>query len=301
MTGGSSLRLRADLSLALVALIWGSTFVLVKGALEHVSTMLFLAVRFSIAALALAVALRSQAAHPQAGQMPGWRREIRAGAIVGLCLFSGYVLQTAGLRYTTPAKAGFITGFYIPLVPLLAGIIYRRAPQATELLGVALAATGTALMTLTGMNLKIGAGDLMVLGCSVAFAFHILALDHYTKLVTFEKLSLYQVATGAILGLATFSWIEPARWHFTTGVLLALGITSLFATALAFSVQSWAQQFTTPTRTALILSLEPVFAWMTSFLLAGEMLSGRAVAGAALILAGILLVEVRPAGTAQSA
>lgn len=286
----SSLRARADLALVAVCLVWGATFVIVKQALAEVSAILFLAVRFSIAAAALAVLFRGRGAHHH------WRegRELRAGAITGLCLFLGYVLQTAGLRYTTAAKTGFITGFYIPLVPLLGALVYRKVPRATEVLGIALATVGMSLMTLQSFSPDIARGDLLVLGCSVAFAFHILLLGHYSKHVAFERLTLYQVATGALVGVSTFWWVETPRWNLTGQVAFALLLTALLATAFAFAIQTWAQQFTTPTRTALIFSLEPVFAWLTSFLMTGELLSGRALAGAGLILAGILAVELKP-------
>lgn len=290
MTRASSLRLRADLSLVLVSAIWGSTFVIVKDALDQVSTMLFLAIRFSIAALALAVLFGRHAA---TRHHLSRARELRAGFWVGLALFSGYVVQTAGLRYTTAAKAGFITGFYVPLVPLIGALFYRRMPRVAELAGVALATVGMTLLTMPGLDWRIGRGDLLVLGCAFAFAIHIVLLSHFSKHVPFEKLTLYQIAVGALLGLGSFWWIEPVRWHLSGNVVFALTLTSLFATAFAFAVQTWAQQFTTPTRTALIFSLEPVFAWVTSFLLAGEVLSGRALIGAALILAGILAVELK--------
>ncbi len=293
MTRARSLRLRAELLLVAVAAIWGATFVIVKDALEQVSTLLFLGVRFTIAAVALALLFRGRLGTHHHLKRTG---EVRAGLIVGLFLFAGYVLQTAGLRYTTAAKAGFITGFYIPLVPVVSALIYKRLPHASEILGVALATAGMTLLTMTSLNLDVSRGDLLVLGCSVAFAFHIVVLGHYSKHLSFEKLALYQISAASLLSLATFWWAEPMRWKLTGGVAFAIGLTALLATAFAFAAQTWAQQFTTPTRTALIFSLEPVFAWVTAFLLAGETLTGRALTGAALILAGILAVELKPFG-----
>jgi drug/metabolite transporter (DMT)-like permease len=292
MSRASSLRHRADLALIAVCLVWGSTFILVKNALEQVSTMLFLAVRFSMAAIALAIIFRGRGAHSHLSRSA----ELRTGAFVGFWLFTGYVLQTAGLRYTTAAKAGFITGFYIPLVPLLSAAVYRRAPHVSEWIGVALATAGTMLMTLETFSLEIGRGDLLVLGGAFAFAFHILFLGHYSKHIAFERLTVYQIATGALIGLCSFWWIETPRWALTGGVIFALLLTSMLATAFAFTIQTWAQQFTTPTRTALIFSTEPVFAALTSFVVAGEVLGPRAMAGAGLILAGILSVELKPVG-----
>lgn len=287
---GAAPRLKADLALIGVALIWGATFILVKEALNTVSTMLFLTLRFSIAALALWFTFRRRGAHYPRNR----HRELLIGFLVGACLFSGYFLQTAGLRYTSAAKAGFITGFYIVLVPLLGAVLYRRLPHISELVGVLSATAGMALMTLKTMRLDVGAGDLLVLGCSFAFALHILVLGHFSRQMTYETLAINQIGTGAVLGALTFWWIETPRLSWSASLVIALAVTSLLATAVAFAVQSWAQQFTTPTRTALIFALEPVFAWITSFLLAGELLTRRAALGAFLILAGIVLVELKP-------
>ena len=299
------MRLRADLTLILVCLIWGATFIVVKNALEEVSTMLFLAIRFSLASLALLpLALGRAAFRPRQPSGRPFPRffppptsfELRAGAIVGFWLFSGYFLQTSGLRHTTAAKAGFITGFYIPLVPLLGALIYRRIPLLTELTGIALATAGTMLITMHSFALdSISRGDLLVLGGALAFAFHIVALGHYSRHVPFERLTFYQIAMGASMGLATFWWIETPRWTLSGPVIFALLLTSLLATAFAFSVQTWAQRFTTPTRTALIFSTEPIFAALTSYLLVGEVLGPRSMVGGILILAGILAVELKPA------
>jgi Predicted permease, DMT superfamily len=144
-------------------------------------------------------------------------------------------------------------------------------------------------------GLAVNSGDLLTAGCAVLFAFHILMLGRYSKVIDYEWLTLAQLCTCAALGAATFWWAEP--WYVTWNreVLVAVAVTSLLATALAFSVQTWAQGRTTPTRTALLLALEPVFALLTSYIVTNEVMSARAMAGAACILAGILLVEMKPA------
>ena len=151
-------------------------------------------------------------------------------------------------------------------------------------------------MTLTGANLRMELGDLLTLGCAATYAVHILVIGHLAPKLGFKGLALTQVATAAVLDLATFWWVETPRVRWTPGLLAAVAVTGLLATAFAFAVQTWAQRHTTPTRTAIIFALEPVFAWLTSFVVAGEVLSGRAAAGAVLILAGILLVELKPLG-----
>jgi drug/metabolite transporter (DMT)-like permease len=279
---------KVDGSLVAVTLIWGATFVLVKQALADVSTLLFLTLRFSIAAAALALIFRKEFRAPNASA------SLLRGVLAGIFLFGGYVLQTAGLKFTSASKAGFITGLYVPLVPIIGGLAYQKLPQMSELIGVVIAVAGTILLTVEKDILDIGRGDLLVAGCAAAFACHIVILGHFAPKSNLGLLTVAQIATGALLGAATFWWVEPVRLAWSTNVWVALAVTSLLATALAFAIQTWAQRWSSPTRTALIFSLEPVFAWLTSYVLAGEVLSQRGMAGAALILAGILIVELKP-------
>ena len=280
-------RWQVDGSLLVMTLIWGATFVVVKRALADASTLLFLTIRFGTAAFALALIFRKDFRAGKIGM------SIRCGLLAGFCLFSGYALQTLGLRYTTASKAGFLTGFTTPMVAVLSSIVYRRAPQFIEVLGVATAFLGMALMTIPSGRFQVGGGDLLVAGCAVAFAFHILTTGRFAGRVNMGVFTVTQIATGAAMGAATFWCAEPVHIHWTLPLIGALAITSLFATALAFSVQTWAQRWASPTRTALIFAMEPVFAWITSYLLLGELLSGRVAVGAVLILSGILMVELK--------
>jgi drug/metabolite transporter (DMT)-like permease len=198
------------------------------------------------------------------------------------------------LRFTSASKAGFITGLYVPLVPLIGGLLHQKLPQISELIGIVVAFAGTILLTIQKDILSISGGDLLVTGCAAAFACHIVILGRFAPQSNLGVLTVAQIATGALLGAATFWWVEPVRLHWSGNVWVALAVTSLLATALAFLVQTWAQRWSSPTRTVLIFSLEPVFAWVTSYLVAGEVLSHRGMAGAALILAGILIVELKP-------
>ena len=294
MTGRRPAGWLVDGSLVVMTLIWGATFVVVKRALADASTLLFLTIRFGTAALVVALIFRNDFRKTfRAGNLGV---SLRAGVLAGFCLFSGYALQTLGLRYTTASKAGFLTGFTTPMVAVLSSIVYRRAPQLIEVAGVATAFLGMALMTIPGGRFQIGGGDLLVAGCAVAFAFHILTTGRFASRVDMGVFTVTQIATGAAMGAATFWWTEPVRIQWTLPLIGALVVTSLFATALAFSVQTWAQRWTSPTRTALIFAMEPVFAWITSFLLLGEVLSGRATVGAVLILGGVLVVELKPFG-----
>lgn len=279
----------ADLALAGVALIWGTTFVLVKNALAEVSPVLFLGLRFTLAAVVLAAIYRRR-----------WSAAaVRAGCLVGFFLFAGYAFQTVGLRLTTPAKSAFITGLYVVMVPLLAAAVYRIRPRRAEVAGVACAMSGMAVLTLESGWGAVNRGDLLTVACAAAFAAHIVLLGHYSREIAFEVLSVLQIAVSGGLAMVTFWWMETPIFRWSPTVAAAVVVTGLLATALAFTVQAWAQQHTTPTRTALIFALEPVFAWVTSYVWTGETLSARAGLGAAAILGGILLVELKPAENAQ--
>ena len=283
----ASRRWQADLALAAVALIWGATFVVVKEALRDISPLLFLLLRFSLASLALAITAR-----PLASRFQRIRELLRGGFVAGLCLFAGYWLQTLGLRYTTPSKSAFLTGLSIVMVPLLGGVMRRRAPPISEVAGVSFATLGMGLLTLEGGLDRINPGDLLTMGCALGFALHILAVGHWAPRVNYQALTLVQILTTALCA-AGLLWAESNYLHWSPRVVVALVVTGLLATAVAFTVQAWAQQRTTPTHTALIFALEPVFAWLTSYVVTGERLSLRQTAGAFLILAGILQVELK--------
>lgn len=278
----------AELALLGNALIWGVTFQTVKNALADASPILFVAVRFSLAAIVLILLYFRKLD----------RRMILPGCFVGLLLFAGYAFQTAGLRFTSPSKSAFITGLSIPMVPLLTSLVYRNRPRPAELGGVLVATIGMGLMTLQDIHLHMNPGDTLTLFCAVAFAGHIVALGYLGHQavrhgVGYESLAVWQIVTAAVFGFVSFNWLESPRWRMSSGLGIALAITGFAATALAFTVQTWAQRYTTPTRTALIYALEPVFAWLFSWFLTGELLSRRATLGAVLILTGILLVEVK--------
>jgi len=284
-----SSRGRAEAALAGVTLIWGTSFTLIHEALRDVSTLVFVGLRFTLAGLLLAVIYRRHLADPK-----GWA----GGVLAGLCLTAAYVLQTAGLRYTTPSKSAFLTSLCVVLVPLFAALVYQRVPRAGETAGACLAILGMACLTLPeGVNnwtAGLNRGDLMTAGCAAAFALHILLLGHLVRTTGFAVLSTVQVATVAVACWLSMRWLEAPFLHPTGRLWLALAVTAVLCTALAFTVQAWAQQHTSPARAALIFVLEPVAAAVTSWIATGEQLTARGWLGAALILAGVLTVELKP-------
>lgn len=289
----SPARWQADLALAVVALVWGTTFVAVKHALADISTLYFLALRFSVASLCMLLLFLP--AFRKAGRRQVFEG-LKGGAVAGVFLWLGYVLQTLGLKYTTAGNSGFLTGLYIVLVPLISAAVYRRWPQLPELMGILIAVSGMALLTLPSLahGMPLNRGDALTIGCAVAFAFHLLILGYFSQRQRFEAVALGQIACAAILSSISLTLAKPAAtWN--ANVLFSILLTAVFATALAFALQTWAQQYTTPTRTALIFALEPVFALLTAVSVGGEKLTITALFGGGLILAGILAVELKPA------
>jgi drug/metabolite transporter (DMT)-like permease len=287
-------RWKAELALGFNAVIWGATFVLVKGALHQISPVLFLVMRFSLATVALAALFRGRWRRRPPDTPPVTAKMVATGAMTGLFLFAGYLLQTLGLQSTTAPKSAFLTGLATVMVPLLAALVYQIKPRISEIAGVLAATLGMGLMTLEGPIGSISRGDLLTFGCAIAFAAHIVATGHFAATVGFEVLSITQIGAAALSALSLVCWVETPRIQWQPLVVWAILITGLLCTALAFTIQAWAQRYTTSTRTALIYALEPVVAWITSYCLAGEGLSGQAAAGAALILSGVLLVEMKP-------
>lgn len=289
----SPLARRAELALVFNTVVWGATFTLVKNALGEVSAILFIALRFSLAAAVLLLLFRKAVF-----RLSAWKGAT-PGLLVGIFLFLGYFLQTEGLRFTSAPKSAFLTGLTSVLVPLVASCVYGSKPRIFEILGLLTALAGLALMTLPGASGAMNLGDALTVGCAAAFAAHIVTLGHFSRSMRFEVLSVAQVTTAAVLAITLFPWAETPRLLWQPAVLWAILITGFLATALAFTVQAWAQKFTTSTRTALIYMLEPVVAWTTSYLLAGEGLSLAGAAGAVLILGGVLLVELKPVNPRQ--
>ncbi len=300
------MKFRAYLLMTFVVAVWGSTFVLIKGALADSTPAAFNLIRMTLAFALLAIAYHRS-----------WRTlrrtHIAAGALVGLCLAAGYQFQTIGLVRTTPSKSAFITGLVVVLVPLFSIVPAlrppgARAPRWNAFLGAALAFLGILFLTspansaasssvissllpdLSSMNL----GDILTFGCAIGFAFHCIALGHVSPRIPFQPLAILQVGFCALFMAASLPFIERPHVHFTPRLVTALVIAAALATAAAFSIQSWAQSILPSTHTALLLTLEPVFAWITSFLITGERLGLRPAAGAILILAGIALTELVP-------
>ncbi len=278
------MRDRHTLALVGVTAIWGSTFVVVKDAIGEIPVTDFLTLRFGLAALAMLVLRpRSVVALSAAGR--------RAGVVIGLALGAGYLLQTLGLQHTSAAVSGFITGMFVVLTPLGAAVLLRRPPSGMAWGAVGVATVGLGLLSLRGFS--IGFGEALTLGCAAAFALHIVALGKWASSYDAYGLAVVQLLTTAGL-CAVFAAPGGLAMPPDGSVWFALVLTALLATALAFVVQTWAQAHLSPTRAAVIMTMEPVFGGAFAVGLAGEVLGPRMLLGAALVLGAMVLTEVGP-------
>lgn len=282
----------AVVALIAVTAVWGVTFVQVKDAVELYPLFAFLAVRFAIATLTLAV--------PGAGRVRTLGRYgAAAGALLGLLLAAGYVLQTAGLQRTTVSSTGFVTGMYVVLTPLTAVVLLRARITLATWGGVVASTVGLAL--LSGIHSGAPSGVLLVLGGAAVYSVQIVLMERFAPrydAIAFTLVEMLAACTGlGVVALARGDLGVPHGWT----VWGALIVTGVFASALAFLVQTWAQRRTSATRTALAFTMEPVFAALFGITLAGDRLGVLGWTGCAAIMAGILLAEPAAAGVLRVA
>ncbi|MFW2364840.1 MAG: DMT family transporter [Desulforhopalus sp.] len=279
----------AEFMLATVTLFWGATFPVVKNAIGEMPVMAFLWVRFAMAAILLAMIAG------RAGFATLDRRGWRQGVLLGTLLFFSYLFQTFGLERTSSANAGFLTGLGVVWVPLLAGPLLKKPAAPGSKIGVCLALIGLFMLT-WNPDWTLNIGDLLVVICSFFIALHILGLDVFTKGYDGCALTFVQIATMAVLCCLGSLMFEPVSWpqQWTGSLIFAFLITSVFATAYAFWAMTTYQNLTTPTRAALIYTLEPVFAAIFSIWLVGDRLTMLGWAGGGVIITGMIVAEIWP-------
>jgi drug/metabolite transporter (DMT)-like permease len=279
----------AEFMLVTVTLFWGATFPIVKEAIELLPVMAFLWIRFALAAVVLGL-MAGRAGFATLDRQ-GWLK----GILLGTLLFSSYLFQTFGLERTSSANAGFLTGLNVVWVPLLAGPLLKKPAAFGAKVGVAIALSGLILLTWKS-PWSMNPGDILVLICSLFVALHILGLDRLTAGYDARALTFVQIATMAVFGCIGSLIFEPVSWprEWPTSLISAFLITAILATAYAFWAMTKYQRLTTPTRAALIYTLEPVWAAIFSVWLLNETLTSMAWAGGFLIVAGMVFAEAWP-------
>jgi len=270
--------------LVAVCVVWGSTFVVVKHAVERMPVMDFLAWRFAIAALAMFI-LRPGAVRALS---PAARRQ---GVVLGLLLAGGYVAQTFGLERAPATVSGFITGLFVVFTPLCSGLLLRQRVDRSSWAGVALATVGLGLLSLHGLS--VGTGEAITLLCAISFALHIVGLGQWSTAQDAYGLAVVQLATVAVVSIpaAAPESLAPPPDSAVWGAIL---LTSLAATAFGFFGQTWAQAHLAPARAAVVMTMEPVFAGIFGVTVGTDHIGPRTVVGSLLVLVAMLLVELGP-------
>jgi drug/metabolite transporter (DMT)-like permease len=281
-----SKRLTADFLLLVTTFFWGVTFVIVKEAIASVNIFVFLSQRFILATIimtAICLLLRRPFKIALLGR----------GALMGFFLFGGYAFQTAALLFTTASNTAFLTGLNVVLIPLLGTLFYGYHVNKYLILGIILASGGLYLLSTNGGALTPNSGDLLAAICAISVALHVIYTGRYAAESDVYWLTAIQLGVVALLSVL-FSLLSGDRilvWH--QQIAWALAITVLFATVFAFLVQTSMQRLTSPTHTALIFCMEPVFAVIYAYFSIGERLGMAGIMGALLILAGMILSEVK--------
>ncbi|HET9021907.1 MAG TPA: DMT family transporter [Ornithinibacter sp.] len=273
----------ATILLVCVTAVWGSTFFLIRDLVEHVPPADFLAVRFGIAAVVMALLFRRQV-------MALSRRQVRVGVVLGVLYGLAQVLQTMGLQHTDASVSGFITGTYVVLTPVLGALLLRQRIGAVTWVAAALATAGLALLSLQGLS--VGVGEALTLASAVLYAGHILALGRWST--PGAAVGLATVQAGVITVVTSVAAVpDGLTLPADGGQWASLLYMALVAGALALWAQTWAQAHLTATRAAIVMALEPVFAAFFAVLLGGESLTRRMLVGGALVVAAMYLVELR--------
>jgi len=276
-------QLLALIALVAVTAIWGSTFIVVQNAVSQMPVMDFLGIRFTIAAVVLFL-LRPNCLRGMTRK--GFVRSI----IIGLALFLGFITQTYGLQYTEAAISGFITGMFVVITPIISWLLLKRNIRPSMWLAVALATIGLGILSLKGWS--VGTGELLTLLCAIFFAIHIVSLGEWAGKYNIYGVAFIQISVVAVISMAAAT-PDGITLPPNTSVWGAVILTAVFASAIGFLIQTWAQTLISPTRTAVTLTMEPVFAGLFAVLIGGNQLTIRIVIGALFVLSAMLITSLK--------
>ena len=278
----------ADLLLLSVTIFWGSTFIIVKKSIEQMPTFAFLSIRFWISSILLAIIF-----FPRLKNLN--KETLKDGVILGIVLFLAYAFQTVALQYSSATVVGFLTGLNVIFTPIFSAVLLKKIPRIYSQIGAVLSFLGVTLMSLND-TLTLSTGEILTIICAVFVAIQIILTDRYSRKHDTFLLTVVEITTMSVLAtivsLAKEPYLIPKHWN--TYLIFSFLITAVFATVYAFVIQNTAQKYTTPTKTAIIFIMEPVFSAIFSYLLGGEVLSLRAYIGAGIMFLGLFVSEVGP-------
>jgi drug/metabolite transporter (DMT)-like permease len=282
----SSLKLKAEMILLGVVVIWGYTFPVIKNVLLEIPPFTFLSYRFLLAFTIIYLIFLKQLRRIEL-------QTIKDGFLVGLFLFIGYFGQTVGTQFTTATKTAFITGTSVILVPIFSFCWLKEKIQLNSVMGVLLAMIGLWFMNSNGTLYHINLGDSLVFLGAVGFALYIIAVHIYTKKHDYVQLVFIQLITVALLSflMAIITEREALHFSYSFSVYWAIVVTGIFATALAFYLQNRYQRYSSPTKIALIFAAEPVFGALFSYLILGETIGAFGFLGGLAIFAGMCIAQ----------
>lgn len=286
-------QLKADLAILSITLVWGSSFIFMKNISEDIPPYAFLTLRFAVAGVLLALIFYKQLKNISF-------KSLWSGSLIGLLIYGGMMLQVVGLRTTSASNSAFITGLNVVMVPVISATLLKKRPPLNALAGVALATVG--LFALKGFTGTWGQGDTFTLLCAVCFALQIIFIDKFASDVDTRLLAIVQIVSAAVFYAITWGAISiaahPQPFVLDSKIIMTILYTGALATAFAFGVQTLAQKYTSPTRTALIITCEPVFGAIFALIVPNELgktevLTLNTAIGCLLILAGMFITEIK--------
>ncbi|NLV36985.1 MAG: DMT family transporter [Clostridiaceae bacterium] len=284
-------KLRADLLLLGITVVWGASFPLMKMVLAYIPAYAYLSIRFLLAALVLAVIFNKNLRRIN-------KRALLYGGIIGLFMFGGMAFQVVGLYTTSASNSGFITGLNVVIVPVISAFLLKKRPDRASTIGIIIAFIGLFFLS-GGLNFDFNYGDFLTFLCAICWAFQIIAIDRFTMTEDAPLLAILQLFFVGAASTGLWLTVDAGKPLEINGTVIGIILfTAVLGSALAFGGQTIAQKHTTPTHTALILTAEPVFAVIFAMIIPNaegitEMPSLSKVVGCLLILAGMLVSELK--------
>ncbi len=276
----------ADISILSIALIWGSTFIIIKKAIEEIPTFAFLALRFGLASIILLIIVLFKKNKID-------KELLKDGIILGLTLFSVFAFQTLSLKYTSASITGFLTGLYVIFAPILSALFLKKIPNLYSAAGVVLASAGMAFITLSDNLNNFSYGEVFGIINGFFIAVHILFTDKFSRNHDALNLTLLQISVVAILSMISYILFEPQVSYeiFNSYTVFAIFMTAVLATVVAFFIQTMMQKYTTPTKAAIMFTMEPVSAAFFSYFIGNEILTMKQYSGAVMIIIAMIIAE----------